>query len=71
MEKDPSQFKDVSKKYPEVVKSMKSTYETFWDEVRPMMINDGAPFAKTKPYHKYYKDQKAAGGIPDWVEPKL
>lgn len=71
MEKDPGQFKDVSQQYPEVVKSMKSDYEKFWDEVRPMMINDGVPLVDYKPYHKFYNEQKASTGIPDWVEPEL
>ena len=71
MEKDPSQFKDVSKQHPEVVQEMKAAYETFWDEVRPLMINEDVPLAKSRPYHVRYNKQKAATGIPDWVEPKL
>ncbi len=71
MEKDPGQFKDISQQFPEEVKSMKAAYAQFWDEVRPMMINDGVPLVDYKPYHKFYNEQKAATGIPNWVEPAL
>ncbi len=56
---------------PELVAEMKAAYEKFWDESRPLMINDGVPLAKEKPYHIEYKAQKASKGIPDWEEPSL
>ena len=71
MEQDPSQLNDISKDYPEVVTAMKSAYEEFWDEVRPMMINENVPLAKEVPYHKYYNEQRATTGITNWVEPEL
>lgn len=71
MENDPSQTKDVTTEHPELVAEMKKQYEAFWDEVRPLMINDGVPLAKEKPYHIDYKAQQASSGIPKWKAPSL
>ncbi|MGJ8656575.1 MAG: arylsulfatase [Akkermansiaceae bacterium] len=68
---DPEQTKDVSSEHPELVKLMKEKYGAFWDEVRPLMINDGVTLAKEKPFHVDYKQQKESKGIPAWEEPKL
>ena len=66
MEKDPGQTKDVSAEFPEVVAEMKKAYEAFWDESRPLMINDGVPLAKERPFHVDYNRQKNTIGIPLW-----
>ncbi|BDS05891.1 arylsulfatase [Oceaniferula spumae] len=71
MRNDPAQNKDVASEHPEVVSEMKKAYEKFWDEARPLMINDGVPLAKEKPFHVDYKAQKASSGIPDWKAPTL
>ena len=71
MEKDPGQFTNVSKDYPELVQDMKNAYGEFWDEVRPMMVNEKAPLPKKKPYHVLYNKQKSTVGILNWIEPKL
>ncbi len=71
MKNDPGQTRDVTAEYPEVVSEMKAAYEKFWDESRPLMINDGVPLAKEKPFHVDYNAQKAGSGIPDWQEPAL
>lgn len=71
MENDPDQNKDVTAEHPELVAEMKKAYEEFWDEARPLMINDGVPLAKEKPFHVDYKKQKESGGIPAWKEPEL
>lgn len=71
MENDPSQNEDVTDQYPELVTEMKKAYEKFWDDSRPLMINDGVPLAEEKPYHVNYNEQKATTGIPQWEEPEL
>ncbi|MGQ1784479.1 arylsulfatase [Saccharicrinis sp. GN24d3] len=71
MENDPQQNIDVAAEYPELVDSMKNAYEKFWDEARPLMINDGVPLAEEKPFHVDYFAQKDSIGIPDWNEPDL
>lgn len=71
MENDPGQTKDVAARYPELVAEMKKAYERFWDEARPLMINEDVPLAKEKPYHVEYRAQQESMGIPMWREPEL
>ncbi len=71
MENDPGQTQDVAADHPKLVAEMKQAYEAFWDEVRPLMINDGVPLAEERPYHVEYWAQEASTGIPMWEAPVL
>ena len=71
IENDPGETKDVSAQHPEVKAEMMKAYDAWWDEVRPMFVNEDAPLDTGKPFIKLYEKQKAAGGIPNWAEPKL
>ncbi|MFC5051831.1 arylsulfatase [Rubritalea spongiae] len=71
MQNDPEQTKDVTAEFPEVAEAMKKAYGKFWDEVRPLMVNEEVPLAKEKPYHVDYNAQKDSSGIPLWKEPSL
>ncbi|MDF7806426.1 arylsulfatase [Pontiellaceae bacterium B12219] len=71
MENDPGQHTDVAAQYPEVVSEMKKAYEKFWDEARPLMINEDVPLAKEKPFHVDYYAQEKSSGIPDWQAPDI
>jgi len=65
MEADPGQTDNVIAEHPEVAEKMLKAYGEFWDEARPMMVNEGVPLAKKRPYHVWYEEQIAAGGIPE------
>ena len=69
MEADPGQTKNVFDAHPDVVKAMRSAYEKFWSEAVPLMVNEKAPMSKTRPFHVWYEEQMAAGGIPAWEVP--
>lgn len=71
MENDPGQHTDVAAEHPDLVSEMKNSYEQFWDDSRPLMINDGVPLAKDKPFHVDYNAQKESTGIPAWAAPAL
>lgn len=71
MEADPGQTRDVAGEHPEVVAAMRTAYEAFWNESRPLMVNEAAPLSPIRPYWKWYEEQTRAGGIPDWVQPSL
>lgn len=71
MQNDPNQTEDVTAKYPELVSEMKKAYGAFWDQARPLMINEGVPLAKEHPYHVEYYAQEKSTGIPQWQEPVL
>lgn len=71
IDEDPGETKDVSKQHPEIVGEMMKKYEAWWDEVRPLFINEDAPLDSGKPFVELFNKQKAAGGIPNWLEPDL
>ena len=68
---DPGQKTDVADRHPEVVKEMRAAYDRFWQEARPLMVNEEAPMSKTRPFHVWYNQQMEQGGIPNWVPPEL
>ncbi|HAD22222.1 MAG TPA: arylsulfatase, partial [Opitutae bacterium] len=71
MKADPSQTTDVADKFPKTVKSMREAYEKFWQDTRPLMVNEDAPMSPTRPYHVLYEKQLNSEGIPVWRMPKL
>ena len=68
---DPYESKDVSKQYPEVMDRLTQSYEKWWRDTVPMMINEDRPLSSEFPYVIRYEKQKAERGIPDWVPPKI
>jgi arylsulfatase len=71
METDPGQTTNVIDRHPEIAAQMKAAFDHYWTEAIPLMINEKAPMSPTKPYHEWYREQEAAGGIPEWVAPAL
>ncbi len=71
MQKDPSQKTNIAEAHPEVVKKMRAAYDKFWQEARPLMVNEKAPMSKTRPFHVWFNQQIKNGGIPQWKAPKL
>lgn len=71
MIEDPGQTTNVIGRHPEVAAEMKAAYEAFWKEARPLMVNEGVPMSKTRPYHEAYRAQEKDGGIPEWKAPSI
>jgi arylsulfatase len=71
MQADPSQTTNVIADHPEVASEMRTAYEQYWKEARPLMVNESAPMSPTKPYFEWFNQQKATGGIPVWKAPEL
>jgi arylsulfatase len=71
MEKDPAQTTNIIAEQPEIAAQMKAAYDQYWKEARPLMINETAEMSPTKPYHEWFKKQKASTGIPTWTPPSL
>jgi len=71
METDPGQTTNVIDRHPEIAAQMKAAFDHYWTEAIPLMVNEKAPMSPTKPYHEWYREQEAAGGIPEWVAPAL
>jgi len=68
---DPSEKENVIDRYPETARKMLSAYEAWWKKIRPLLINEDVPLAKTKPFVELYYKQKREKGIPDWVPPDI
>ena len=68
---DPYEEKNVAADYPSIVAEMRAAYETWWSDVRPLMINEDVPFQMPHPNHVRYKKQLQEKGIPDWNPPDL
>lgn len=71
LEDDPGETKNVAEQHPEVVEKMKAAFDAWWDEVRPMMVNEDAPLDVGKPFRDLFRQQAAAGDVPDWIPPDL
>ena len=63
---DPSEKKNVAGQYPEIAAEMLKVYGEWWDEVRPLMVNEDAPLDVGKPFIEQFKKQKESEGIPEW-----
>ncbi|MFC1766365.1 arylsulfatase [Planctomycetota bacterium] len=71
IEQDPGEEKDLSKQYPEVVSEMLKSFDAWWAQVRPLMVNEDASLDKAKPFIDQFEKQKQEKGIPEWVTPEL
>lgn len=71
MQKDPGQTTNVFDQHPDVIEEMRAAYEKWWQETRPLMVNEDVPMSPTRPFHELFSKQMKAGGIPPWQEPKL
>lgn len=71
MEADPGQTRNVLAEHPEVAAAMRAAYDRYWEEARPLMVNEDTPLSPTRPYHEWYREQEAKEGIPAWTAPAL
>lgn len=71
METDPSQMTDVINEHPEIAKQMRASYDRYWKEARPLMVNETAPMSPTRPYWQAFEKQQKTIGIPEWKPPGI
>jgi len=71
VKKDPGSRRNVIKRHPEVAERMLEAYDQWWDEVRPLMINEDAPLDTGKPFIEQFEKQQKEQGIPAWTPPAL
>ena len=60
---DPGETKNVIAEHPEVVADLRATYERWWTDVQPMLINENVVGPKMNPMKEIY--WKQFGGGPD------
>lgn len=68
---DPFESKDVSAEHPEICGQLKRAYLKWWDETRPLMINEDRECKVDEPLAVRYYKQKTERGIPDWIPPAI
>lgn len=66
MQEDPGQTTDVADQHPQVVADMRAAYDRWWQDTRPLMVNEGVPMSPTRPFHVHYRRQQEESGIPRW-----
>ncbi|MBC8190619.1 MAG: arylsulfatase [Puniceicoccaceae bacterium] len=64
---DPGETNTLISQYPERAQAMLEAYDKWWQEVRPLMVNEDAPLDAKKQYLGNYEKQKAMVGIPKWT----
>ncbi len=67
---DPGEQKNVAKENPEIVQKMLKAYEAWWDEVRPLMVNEDASLDTVQPFRVQFEKQKKEKGIGRWNNPR-
>lgn len=68
---DPFETTNVIDQHPEAVAAMRQSYDAWWTETVPLMVNEAAPNAAERPYWVWYAEQEKSGGIPNWLPPDL
>ncbi|MBU2939185.1 arylsulfatase [Lacinutrix sp. C3R15] len=65
---DPSEKKDVSENHPEVIAQLQEAYNQWWENTKPLMVNEGLPKVQPEdqPLAKRYYKQLKESGIPNW-----
>ncbi|WP_442506801.1 arylsulfatase [Novipirellula sp. SH528] len=63
---DPGETTDVASSHPEVIGQLRKSYDSWWQSVLPLMVNEGLPKLKEHPLHVRYEKQVQEKGIPEW-----
>jgi arylsulfatase A-like enzyme len=63
---DPGEQTNVIAGHPDVARDMLAAYEDWWNEVRPLLVNEDAPLDTGKPFIEQFNKQKESQGLPTW-----
>ena len=69
MQRDPAQEKNLLEAEPQIAARLRTAYDRWWKQTRPLMVNETAALSATRPFHELYRQQQRAGGIPIWHDP--
>ncbi|MDO6739322.1 arylsulfatase [Wenyingzhuangia sp. 2_MG-2023] len=66
---DPSEKNNIASEHPEVIASLQKSYDLWWENVKPLMVNEGLPKVapEDQPFAKRYNKQLKEQGIPNWA----
>ena len=57
---DPGETKNVVAEHPEVVAQLRAAYDKWWEETRPLMVNESAVMPREQPFTELYIKQFGA-----------
>ena len=60
---DPGETKNVIAEHADVVATLRTAYDKWWDEVQPLLVNENVVGPKMNPFKQLY--WKQFGGGPD------
>ncbi|MEO0447826.1 MAG: sulfatase/phosphatase domain-containing protein, partial [Verrucomicrobiota bacterium] len=69
--KDPGETTNVFEEHPEVAADLLKEYDAWWNQARPLLVNEDAPLDVEKPFEATYLEQEQEEGIPAWDVPTL
>ncbi len=61
---DRGEINNIIEEKPELVGELKAAYDTWWQQVRPFMVNEKVKKLAPNPFHVEYNKQKSTEGIP-------
>ena len=68
---DPYETTNVADEHPSVVARLRKTYDKWWEETLPLMVNEDAPNLDHHPQEVRFEKQMKEQGIPKWTPPKI
>ncbi len=68
MENDPGQTLNIRAALPKLAEEMEAAFDRYWEEAKPLMVNESAKLSTSKPYWVAFEKQKATSGIPKWTK---
>ena len=66
---DPGETLNLYTEKPQIVQAMKDAYDAWWQQVRPLMVNDGVPITGLDAHRRACEEQLAKGPLPAWQNP--
>jgi arylsulfatase len=65
---DPGEKTDVAAANPAVVASLAMSYDAWWKDVQPMMVNESATGPRMNPFKELYWKQFGGGPTPELLK---
>lgn len=66
IDSDPGEEINIAEENPDMVQEMLETYDHWWDEVRPLLVNEDASLDTGSPFRDQSNKQRQEGGFPEW-----
>ncbi len=63
---DPFEELNVADSHPQVISKLQQSYDQWWRDTKPLMVNENVAYAKEQPQTVRYQKQLKTTGIPLW-----